>query len=179
MKHAAVFAVGLFIFLGSAVYAVEKFSENFALNIDPYSRKQVGEKVWSDIKTFFHEAERAIETENMEALMALYSKNYKNGEHTKKSAEKIWKRIFSQINNMSTIHNMRFITITSDSDVMILRCSGILLGIPKGERNLITIDNWTNADHVLTKESGKWKLIGTYGSDRKRFWFGRPMHPLF
>jgi len=32
---------------------------------------------------------------------------------------------------------------------------------------------------VLVKEQGAWKLIGTYGHDRKRLWFDKPMHPLF
>ena len=47
------------------------------------------------------------------------------------------------------------------------------------KKGLITIDNWANQDHVLVKEGGKWKLIGTYGLERKRLWFDKPMHPLF
>jgi hypothetical protein len=181
MKYAVVFVISLFIFFGKGVYSADAkdLSENFLLNIDPYSRKQVGGKVWKEIETFFHNAEAAIETENLKDLMALYSDGYKNGDNTKKSAEQIWNRIFSRFDHMATIHNMRFITTSPKSDVMIIRCSGLLVGIPKGGKNLITIDNWTDNDHILEKENGKWQLIGTSGMVRKRLWFDLPMHPLF
>jgi len=60
----------------------------------------------------------------------------------------------------------------------------LLLGVPSlnaksKQKGLITIDNWAQQDHVLVKEAGKWKLIGTYGPERKRLWFDKPMHPLF
>lgn len=181
VKPFMVFVIGLFAFIISvpAVTLAIDLSESHAINIDPASRKKIGEKAWAEIKQFFTAAETAIETENLEMLMSLYSVNYKNGEHTKDSAKKIWKRVFKQINNMSAIHNMRFISMAPESDGMIMRCSGLLLGVPEGEENLITIDNWTDTDHILARENGKWKLIGHSGNERKRFWFDRPMHPLF
>jgi len=156
VKKAALLIAGLFVLFGGGYYTANaiNLSENFALNIDPYSKKQIGDKVWNDIKAFFLAAEEGIETENLKGLMALYSENYKNGDHVKGSAGQIWSRIFSRFNNMATIHNMRFITTSPKSTVMIIRCSGILVGVPEGENNLITIDNWTDSDHILTKENG-------------------------
>jgi len=173
--------IGLFTFLASSPgnSSALELSDQHVINIDPVSKKMIGEKVWGEIHEFFTKAEVAIETENMSALMDLYSDNYKNGLHDKSSIKRVWKRMFEQLNNMATIHNMRFITTTPESNVMIIRCSGLLLGVPAGERNLITIDNWTDGDHVLVKEKGKWKLMGTTGKERKRFWFDKPMHPLF
>jgi len=181
IKYTAIVAAGLAVIFagGHNTASAIDLSENFALNIDKYSRKQVGDKVWNEIKDFFLTAEKDIETENIEGLLALYSERYRNGDHVKGSAKQIWARIFARFNNMATIHNMRFITTSPKSTVMIIRCSGILVGVPEGGNNLITIDNWTDSDHVLAKESGKWKLIGSTGKERKRLWFDKPMHPLF
>jgi len=156
-----------------------KLSDHFAMNIDPYSEKMVGKDVTKSVTEFFHAAEKAIESEDIESLMGLYSDNYKNGEHDKASVKKIWQRIFGRFNSMATLHNMRFITTSPESETMIIRCSGLLVGVPEGEKNRMTIDNWTDADHILVMEKGKWKLIGTAGKSNERLWFDKPMHPLF
>ena len=181
LKPFMVFVIGLFISIGSfpATTMALDLSEHHEINLDSASKKKIGEKVWGEIKQFFTDAEAAIETENLDGLMALYSDRYLNGDHVKGSAKKIWIRIFARFNNMATTHNMRFIATTPESGVMIIRCSGLLVGIPEGGDVRITIDNWTGSDHVLSNEGGKWKLVGTSGKERKRFWFDKPMHPLF
>lgn len=165
----------------SSAYA-QKLSDYHTLNIDPAMKKKMGSEALKSIEQFFKSAELAIETENLADLMSLYSDNYKNESHTKKSAGRIWKRIFQTFDNMASIHNMRMETYSPESKVIIIRCSGLLMGKPQGESELITIDSWTNEDHILTRASkeGSWKLIGaTGGKDRQRFWFDKPMHPLF
>ncbi len=156
----------------------EEFSEYFTINIDPKDRKKIGEETYQSVVSFFDSAEKAIEHEDLTTLMSLYSDSYSNGDRTKKEVETVWKRLFAQFDLMATIHNMRFIS-KAKSPVMIIRCSGLLVGNPANERNLITIDNWTNSDHILAKENGKWKLVGTSGREQKRFWFDKAMHPLF
>lgn len=169
----------LFVYNGPGAFAAEELSEYHALNIDPATRKKIGPEVVSEIVNFFKSAELAIENKQLAKLMDLYSNNYKNGGHNKRSAHRIWKRIFKTFDNMASIHNMRISTYSPENKVMIIRCSGLFLGRPLGEKELITIDSWTNEDHILSKESGKWKLIGTFGKERKRFWFDKPMHPIF
>lgn len=175
---AALFSIAL---AASGSFAQE-LSDYHTLNIDPVMKKKMDPEVLKSIEQFFHKAELAIETENLEDLMNLYSDSYKNESHTKKSARRIWKRIFITFDNMASIHNMRVETYSPDSNVIIIRCSGLLMGKPKGGAELITIDSWTNEDHILgrDKEGDAWKLIGTTGGkERKRFWFDKPMHPLF
>jgi len=172
----------LAIYMAPVAMAVEAgdegLSEYFAINIDPKDRKKIGEETYQEIVAFFHKAEKAIEREDLNTLMSLYSDGYSNGDRTKREVETVWKRLFAQFDLMATIHNMRFIT-KSKSPVMVIRCSGLLVGNPANEKNLITIDNWTNNDHILAKENGKWKLVGTAGKEQKRFWFDKAMHPLF
>lgn len=179
MRKIVVSILLLVIFFSGTVFAKRGLSEFFSINIDPYSRKQVGEKAWKKVEQFFLRAEKAIESENLDDLMKLYSSSYKNGDHKKDGARQVWRRLFSKFDLLATHHNMRFITTTPNSEVMIIRCSGLLVGIPKGEKNLITIDSWTDADHVLNIEANEWKLVGSSGQERKRFWFDKPMHPLF
>jgi len=156
----------------------EGLSKYFAINIDPKDRKKIGEETYKEIVAFFRKAEKAIEHKDIKTLMSLYSDSYVNGNRTKKEVRMVWKRLFAQFDMMATIHNMRFIS-KKKSPVMIIRCSGLLVGRPDGDKNLITIDNWTNSDHILAKENGQWKLIGSAGKEQKRFWFDKAMHPLF
>jgi hypothetical protein len=159
--------------------AEQALSEKYSMEIDPKSRERLGEQTYQEVLTFFHDAEVAIETKNIDALMDLYSENYTDGQHNRDSAREIWTRIFATFDTMATHHNMKLVNVTEKRNVVIFRCSGLLLGVPDIKRGSITIDNWNQQDHVLALENGKWKLLGTYGEARKRLWFDKPMHPLF
>jgi predicted SnoaL-like aldol condensation-catalyzing enzyme len=169
----------LFLLPGSADAEDYKFSEQYSVEVDTAGKEMVGEETFNDVMEFFHDAEKAIETKNLTALMGLYSDNYVNATHDKKAAEEIWTRIFSVFDSMAAHHNMRFVNAAPETNLVIVRCSGLLVGVPEGKKDVITIDNWNQQDHVLIKEAGRWKLIGTYGRQRKRLWFDKPMHPLF
>jgi len=179
--------LGALLFSGLASAAennLYRLSDRFTMVIDPAAKQQLGEKTFNEVTAFFKAAEKAIETKDLKALMELYSDDYSNGDHDKKSVEQIWKRIFSRFGTMATHHNMQLANMTAtkkstDQNIIIMRCSGLLLGIYDPGKGVVTIDNWTMQDHVLVKEAGKWKLIGTYGRDRKRLWFDKPLHPLF
>lgn len=173
------FAVGLFFSCHVGFAEAFHLLDQHSMNFDSNSQKMIGEKDFKEITQFFHDAETAIETKNLEALMDLYSDNYINGPHKKDSVKKIWETLFSQFDSMYTMHNMRFVTTSTDNGAMIINCSGLLMGIPKGEQEFIALDNWVNNDHVFAKENGKWRLIGTSGKEQKRFWFDKPLHPLF
>ena len=164
---------------GTAISSEHRFSDQYVMDVDEDAKKQLGDQVFNEIIAFFDSAEKAIETKDLPALMELYSDNYKDGEHDKQSAERIWKRIFSRFDGMATHHNMELVNVSAEKNMIILSCSGLLLGVPDPEQRAITVDNWTQQNHMLVKEGGLWKLIGSYGKDRKRLWFDKPMHPLF
>jgi len=172
--------VAVCLFAGTAIGTEHKFSDHYFTKIDPAAKLKLGEQTFNEVTAFFDTAEKAIETKDLQALMALYSDNYTDGEHDKQSAEQIWKRMFSRFDGMATHHNMKLVNVSADKNMVIISCSGLLLGVPDPDkRHHVTIDNWTLQDHILIKEGGIWKLIGTYGKDRKRLWFDKPMHPLF
>ena len=156
-----------------------KFADRFAIKLDPAAKQQLGEDLYNEILEFFDIAEDAIDNKDLKALMATYSENYKDGDKDKKSIEEIWQKIFARFARLVIHHNMKLITVSADKHMVILRSSGLLLAEPDPKKRLATIDNWSNQDLVLVNEDGKWKLIGTFGEERKRLWFDKPMHPLF
>lgn len=184
IKNVIATLIGVCFTAGVAIGEEYKLSDKHDLYVDYATEQQLGEQIFKELMVFFHDAEKAIETKDMNTLMDLYSDSYTDGEHDKKSAEEIWKRIFATFDKMATRHNMRLVKMAKDKNMVIFRCSGLLLGVPNPgakikQKGLVTIDNWAQQDHVLVKEAGKWKLIGTYGTERKRLWFDKPMHPLF
>lgn len=173
------FIMVLVVSTGSTFADQHRLSDRHIMVFDKAISKQLGEKTAKEVMSFFQNAETAIQSRNIEALMALYSDGYRDGEHDKAAARKIWERIFKRFSELATRHNMSLVTTSSDKDLVIMRCSGILLGRIKGSYAPIPIDNWNKQDHILKKEKGQWKLIGSYGKERKRLWFDKPMHPLF
>ena len=153
-------------------------SVRYTMNIDPAAKQQLGEQTFNEVAMFFQTTQKAIETENMDALMAQYSNNYRDGDLDKKSVEQAWRKIFARVDSPATLNNMKLVSISADRNMVVLQSSGLLVGVPDGEKWPVTIDNWNKQDHILIKESGEWKLIGIYGLERKRLWFDKPMHPL-
>ena len=156
-----------------------EFSPKYVLNIDPATSELVGKAVVKEVSEFFNEAEMAIESKDIAALMGLYSEGYTNATHRKSDITATWKSIFADFDSLSMTHNMKFVTVDPTSNVVLLRCSGMIVGTNKGDKDLIALDSWTNIDHILVREGGKFRIIGTTGKVQKRLWFDKPLHPLF
>lgn len=153
-------------------------SDRYSVSIDPAAKQQLGEQTFNEIAMFFRTTQRAIETENMEVLMAQYSDNYRNGDLDKESVAQAWQRIFAKVDSLATVNNMKLVSISAEGNMAVLQSSGLLVGVPDEKKWPVTVDNWNKQDHILIKEAGEWKLIGIYGQEHKRLWFDKPMHPL-
>lgn len=156
-----------------------KFADRFTVKFDSAVKQQLGEDVYKEIVDFFDVAEDAIDVKDLKAHMATYSESYKDGDNDKQAMEEIWKKIFARFERVVVHHNLKLITVSADKRTIILRSSGFLLAELDPKKRLVTIDNWTDQDFVLVKEGGEWKIISIFGEERKRFWFDKPMHPLF
>ena len=156
-----------------------KFADRFTVKFDSAVKQQLGEDVYKEIVDFFDVAEDAIDVKDLKAHMATYSENYRDGDKDKRAIEEIWKKIFARFERIVIHHYLRLVTVSADKQTIILRSSGYLLAEPDPKKRLVTIDNWSDQDLVLVKEGGKWKIISTFGEERKRLWFDKPMHPLF
>lgn len=167
--------VVLFIFpglsLAEALIERKTFSDEYSMVFHPAAKVKTGEAEYRNIVNFFHKAEKAIETENLEALMALYSDKYRNRKNRdKKFAEGIWIKIFTNFDKLSARHSMKLITYEKSSgyQVVVTECSGILTGTPKGASRPVTIDSWDKQRHILINE-GSWQLFGNAGESAKRY----------
>lgn len=156
-----------------------KFSDRFTVKFDSAVKQQLGEGVYREIVDFFDIAEDAIDVKDLKAHMATYSESYQDGDNDKQAIEEIWKKIFARFERVVVHHNLKLITASADMRMIILRSSGLLLAEPDIKKRLVAIDNWSDQDIVLIKEGGEWKVISIFGEKRKRFWFDKPMHPLF
>lgn len=153
-------------------------SDRYTVTIDPAAKEQLGQQTYNEVTMFFQAAQKAINAKDMDALMAKYSDNYRDGDLDKASVEQAWRRIFARVDGLTTLNNMKLVNISADRNMVVLQSSGLLVGVPDDQKWPVTIDNWNNQDQILVKEAGDWKLIGIYGPERKRLWFDKPMHPL-
>lgn len=179
MKAVTFLLIGFFMILpGQSVSATAPIGVS-NLYVDIYSKKIVGEELSMEIVRFFKRMEMAVATENLEEIMSLYSENYINGPFVKKDMEKVWKRIFAKYDDMTIVHNISFVNTAEGDKVMIVRCSGMLLGVPIAEDDYIAIDDWIDCDHVIANSGKGWSLVGTAGKGGKRLGYDKPMQPLF
>lgn len=158
-----------------------ELSEEHFMHLDPSAIKKVGVTNYRLLIKYFRDAERAIESENLEELMALYSERYSNRDQDKKFAEGVWRKIFTDFDDVSARHSMELLTYdeTTGKPVVVLECSGLIQGTPKGGGRPVTIDTWDEQWHVLVDEGG-WRLYGNSGESKRRFGSGdRKTHPLF
>ena len=194
------FLLAVAILFSFAIAEADHPLSKYKIKINPSSVDLVGEKTMHEIEQFFGDAELAIETQNMKALMGLYSERYKNGLFDKTMVKEAWKLLFNDFSSLETVHNMSFVASDSSNNRVIIRCTGLMMGT-LSEKNKtggddyancggitgfsakiekIKVDNWFNNDHVLIKEDdGKWRIIGSTGSKKERLYFSTPLHPLF
>ena len=154
-------------------------AQNYTLNIDPRMEATAGKELYHQVMNFFDDAEADLEAKNLDKLMSLYSDSYTNGLRKKADIRVAWQRLFEDFNGLAMTHNMHLTMNDPKGNIVIMTCSGILTGVPKGQKDSIALDFWINNDHVLVKEGGKWKILGSVGNEQKRLWFEKPMHPLF
>jgi len=165
----------------SAAAQESQLSEGFAMVMQPPAASVViDESEAQEINDFFHNAEHAIQTENIDSLMALYSDRYTNSKNgDKQFAAGIWNRIFSSFNDVASRHSMKLVEYDEASNHAITECSGLLFGTPEGESGLVIIDRWDNEYHIMVKEE-HWKLLGTTGETALRYGEkDEKLHPLF
>jgi hypothetical protein len=158
-----------------------QLSNDFAMVMRPPDASiEIDETEAQNIANFFHQAERAIQSENINELMALYSDEYtnqKNGD--KQFAAELWGKIFARFDSISSRHSMKLIDYDQAAGHAITECSGLLFGTPEGESNPVLIDRWDDQRHILIKE-GDWMLLGTSGESALRYGEkDEKLHPLF
>ncbi len=138
----------------------------------------------------FDQAEEALHTEKLEAIMVFYSEDYRNWGLRKIDTAQIWKDIFERYDQLTSRHVFSQIVVNTEKSIAQVTCTGALFGAPllgrKGRpfptgltEQQMMIDSWFEAVHYLVREDQSWKIIGHDPAGGEKGPLGASIHLLF
>jgi hypothetical protein len=141
---------------------------------------QANEKTVKEILTAFDKAEKALKEQDLEDLMAIYSKNYDYSGLTKNNLRDLWKDLFSKYRRISSHHIFSKIVVSVEGKAPKARitCTGGLWATAESTGERIIIDSWFDEVHRLVYENGAWRILGHNGEDQQAVQNGAA-HPFF
>ena len=116
------------------------------------------------ILSVFKKAEDAVNHNDLDGLMALYSENYLHGGYTKDSVRAVWTDLFTKYRDFTGTHTFSKIKIQTDKRLPAahVTCTGSLWAISNETGQRVQIDSWNGEVHHLISERGAWYMAGTY-----------------
>jgi hypothetical protein len=116
------------------------------------------------ILSVFKKGEDAVHSKDLDALMDLYSENYKHGGYTKGSVREVWKDLFDHNHDFVGSHIFSKITIETVKTVPYshVTCTGSLWAVSNETGQRVNLDSWYGDVHNLIYEGGTWRLAGMY-----------------
>ncbi|TAK09206.1 MAG: hypothetical protein EPO39_02815 [Candidatus Manganitrophaceae bacterium] len=165
--------VSILFAIGITSAATEMLS-GAAVQADPESVKT--------IIAAFDRAEEALHTENLPAMMAVYSKGYQNRGLRKEETSRIWQDLFTRYDRLSSRHVFSKIVVDREKKTAHVTCTGALFGTSvfnKERPEPVRIDFWFEAVHHLVFEEGAWKIVGHDPGAGEEGPLGSALHLLF
>ena len=141
---------------------------------------QANQKTVNEILAAFDKAEKALKAQDLDDLMALYSKNYDYHGLTKNSVRDLWRELFSKYRRISRHHIFSKIVVTVEGPVpkASITCTGGIWATAESTGERIIIDSWFEETHLLAYEDGAWRILGHNGEDQQAAQNGAA-HPYF
>jgi ketosteroid isomerase-like protein len=151
------------------------------VQIDRWADIKADEKDVASLLVAFNRAEEALHAKDLNAVIALYSDQYRYHGLSKSDLRKAWEDIFAQYDNLASAHIFSAIrvTVTGKIPTAEITCTGNLWGVAKETEHRSIIDSWYFELHHLVYENGEWRIIGHAGGDMKALPFGTSPHPFF
>jgi hypothetical protein len=142
---------------------------------------EADEKTVQDVLAVFDRAEKAIESRDLDALMALYSKSYNYHGLHKSDVRKIWGNLFENYHKIDSIHLFtRIVKVGAGSGTTVeVTCTGNLWAVSDTTKLRVPLDSWYGETHYLAQEDGAWRIRGNVGDRPTVLPFGTAPHPLF
>lgn len=132
------------------------------------------------IRAVFNRAEAALKTEDVSAIMMIYSDKYQNRGLRKEDTARIWADILNRYDRLSSHHLFSRIIVDPEGKKATVTCTGAIRGdsalIQSGA---VQIDTWFEANHYLVLEEGVWRMIGHDPFAKAENLFGAAIHLLF
>jgi hypothetical protein len=160
--------------------AVPPLMHRGGIMVDSWAEVKADDKTVSGILAAFNRAEAALQADNLDSLMALYSEHYSYHGLTKQDLRKIWNELLTQHREFRSNHILsRIIAVPSDPASAQLTCTGSLWAISKETGQQVNIDSWYGEVHNMVYEDGAWRVLGHRGEAPKTQVFGVAPHPFF
>ena len=141
---------------------------------------QADSKTVREIQQAFNQAEEAISAEDLDALMALYSKRYQHGSLTNEDIRKAWGSLFSKYRRISTAHSFSKIVVSPGTTPSAeVACTGTIWASSIETAERVNLDSWLGEVHVLIYEDGMWRILGPGKKAQAGLGFHGGPHPLF
>lgn len=188
MKRSGVAIGSVFVLslLASVAYAVVQVLPEAAFSVD--GRAQAGgtaaaaDPLVSELVGVFERTEHAVQKQDLEGLLRLYSPGFNYHGLKADGVRRIWGEVFEYYRNVSSTHLFSDIKILHESGQVRaeVACTGGLYGTDRRTGKAVTLDSWFREVHYLVKEEGQWRLLGNRGDAPTSAPFASvPHHPLF
>ena len=141
---------------------------------------QANQKEVTAIRAAFDKAEKALKEQDLENLMAIYSKDYEYHGLRKSNLRDLWKDLFSKYRRIASHHIFSKIAVTVEGKApkASITCTGGLWATAESTGERIIIDSWFEEVHRLVYENGAWRILGHDGEDHQAMQNGAA-HPYF
>jgi len=135
-----------------------------------------------EVLAAFERAERALEQQDLPALMQFYAPGYNyHGLHVA-DVGRIWGEVFEHYRALSSTHLFSAMKIVQaeDGPRVELTCTGGLYGAETQSGARVTLDSWFQEVHYLVRDKQGWRFLGNRGdAPRSAPFSSSPHHPLF
>jgi ketosteroid isomerase-like protein len=111
-----------------------------------------------ELETFYDGIEEALSKKDLGAIMTYYADDYNHNGVDKSHLRALWSKMFARFDKLYSTHIFSKVEVKGAEAA--LKCTGVLMGWPKGGSDYEIVDNWTTSPHYLSKKSGTWKIVG-------------------
>lgn len=144
--------------------------------------QEVDETTLKELLATFEQAEQAMQAQDLDDIMALYSDDYRYHGLKKADIRKVWSQLFEHYKELESHHTFSVIrTVGSGSKLTAeITCTGVVWGTSKDTTLRTPVDSWYEEVHYLKREQGRWRIVGHAGGESQPILqFGVAPHPLF
>ena len=178
----ASFRVGCVVLFTACMSAGGPIQAQAKTQLLPGGIQEVDSETLKELLSTFEQAELAMQAQDLDRIMALYSDDYLYHGLKKADVHKIWKQLFDHYRELESFHTFSVVrTVGSASkQVAEITCSGVIWGTSKDTTLRSPVDSWYEEIHHLKKENGRWRIVGNVGGESiPVLQFGVAPHPLF
>jgi len=144
--------------------------------------QEVDSQTAKELLATFEQAEQAMQAQDLNGVMALYSDDYYYHGLKKADIRKVWAQLFDHYKDLESFHTFSVIRTVGASSKLTaeMTCTGVVWGTAKNTKLRTPVDSWYEEVHFLKKENGRWRITGNAGGESEPVLpFGTAPHPLF